>query len=38
MILQTGNTNVYAHVPGYPGGWVVKNPAANAEDMALIPG
>ena len=38
MIPQTGNTNVYAYVPGFPGGSVVKNPAANAGDTGVISG
>ena len=38
MIPQTGNTNVYAYAPGFPGGWVVKNPLPNVGDTGLIPG
>ena len=30
--------NMKCYLGGFPGGSVVKNPPANAEDMSLIPG
>ena len=33
-----GIYTLYIYANGFPGGWVVDNPSANAGDMGLFPG